>query len=115
MMEKTRVAVYCRVSGRDEKRHDSITNQRKHYEALFEQHDDWRMAGVFSDLGTSGYKDSRKGFNSMLDACHMGKVDLILTKSISRFARNTADCLKYMRELKALGIPILKPCVEMQS
>ena len=105
-MDKIRVAVYCRVSGRDEKRHDSITNQRKHYEALFEQHDDWRMAGVFSDLGTSGYKDSRKGFNSLLDACHMGKVDLILTKSISRFARNTYTLITTVRKLSDLNINI---------
>ena len=105
-MKTTRVAAYCRVSGRDEKRWDSITNQKHHYEGVIAEHPGWELTHIFSDYGTSGYKDNRKGFNMLIDECHMKRVDMIITKSISRFARNTYTLISTVRELTDLGVNI---------
>ena len=104
--EKTRVAAYCRVSGQDEKRHDSLENQTAHYTEKIRTHPGWELFHVYMDYGISGYKKRRPGFDALLDACHLGKIDLIITKSISRFARNTLTLLSVTRELSALGINI---------
>ena len=104
---KIRVAAYCRVSTDHEEQAGSFQNQVKYYTELIRKNLDWECAGIFADEGISG-TDVRKrtGFLDMIEACRAGQVDLVITKSISRFARNTADCLRYSRELKDRGIGI---------
>ena len=106
LLKKTRVAAYCRVSGRDEKRQDSLENQTVNYTEKIRSHPGWELCHVYMDYGISGYRKRRPGFDALLDACHLGKVDLIITKSISRFARNTLNLLTVTRELSALGVNI---------
>ena len=103
-----RVAAYCRVSSDLDDQLDSLENQKEHYEALIRSKQGWTSAGIFVDEGVSGTgKVRRPGFESLLDACRAGTVDRVLTKSISRFARNTTACLEAVRELSALGVNIL--------
>lgn len=72
-----------------------------HYTSFIEGKSDWTLAGVYADDGISGTNTSkREAFNRMIDDCKAGKIDMIITKSISRFSRNTVDCLKYTRQLK---------------
>lgn len=105
--KKTRVAAYCRVSTEHEEQIGSFKNQVEYYTNLINNNPEWEMAGIFTDEGISGTGTKKRiGFQSMIQACRDGKVDRVITKSISRFARNTADCLKYSRELKDKGIPI---------
>lgn len=105
--KKVRVAAYCRVSTEQEEQLGSFENQIEYYTNYINNKPDWVMAGIFSDEGISGTgTKKRTGFQSLIKACREGKVDRVITKSISRFARNTADCLYYSRELKDLGIPI---------
>lgn len=106
--KKLRVACYCRVSTDHEEQEGSFKNQVDYYTKLINENPDWEMAGVFADDGISGTgTKKRTGFMDMIKACEDGKVDFVITKSISRFARNTADSLLYSRKLKNLGIPIL--------
>jgi len=104
---KTRVAGYCRVSS-DNDQEGSFQNQVEYFTNLIINNPGWEMVDIFADDGISGTGTKRRGgFNDMIKACEDGKVDLVITKSISRFARNTADSLLYCRKLKALGIPII--------
>ena len=104
--KKMRVAAYARVSsGKDAMLH-SLSEQVSYYSALIRQNPGWQYAGVFADESISGTKENRPEFQRMLADCRAGKVDLILTKSISRFARNTVDLLETVRELKVLGVDI---------
>ena len=106
--EKKRVAAYCRVSTDHEEQEGSFRNQVEYYTNLIENTQEWEMAGLFTDDGISGTgTKKRSGFQDMIKACEEGRVDLVITKSISRFARNTADSLNYCRKLKTLGIPII--------
>ena len=105
---KLRVAAYCRVSTEQEEQLGSFANQVEYYTRLIEGEEDWAFAGIYADEGISGTGTrKRKGFQRLIEACDAGKVDFVITKSISRFARNTADCLVYARQLKDRGIPIL--------
>ena len=105
---KVRVAAYCRVSTEHEEQIGSFKNQVEYYTNLINHNEDWECAGIFADEGISGTgTKKREGFQKMIQACRDGKVDRVITKSISRFARNTADCLRYSRELRDRGIPIL--------
>lgn len=105
---KLRVAAYCRVSTEQEEQLGSFANQVEYYTRLIEGEEDWVFAGIYADEGISGTGTrKRKGFQRLIEACDAGKVDFVITKSISRFARNTADCLVYARQLKDRGIPIL--------
>lgn len=105
---KTRVAAYCRVSTDHEEQEGSFKNQVDYYTKLIEGKPDWELAGIFADDGISGTgTKKRDGFMGMIAACDEGRVDLVITKSISRFARNTQDSLNYSRKLKNLGIPII--------
>jgi DNA invertase Pin-like site-specific DNA recombinase len=98
----------CRVSTEQEEQLGSFENQVEYYTNLIKNREDWTLAGLFTDEGISGTgTKKRAGFMQMIRACEEGKVDLVITKSISRFARNTADCLNYSRKLKLLGIPII--------
>ena len=103
-----RVAAYCRVSTEQEEQLGSFANQIAYYTDYINEKEEYQLAGIFSDEGISGTGTrKRAGFRSMIAACEAGKVDLVITKSISRFARNTRDCLHYARYLKSLGIPVI--------
>ncbi|WP_051411447.1 recombinase family protein [Ruminococcus flavefaciens] len=107
VVKKLRVAAYCRVSTENEDQKESLEAQREHYESWIKMHDDWECAGIFYDFGISGTKaDAREGLQALLYACRTGSVDYVLTKSISRFSRNTSDCLSLVRELLSYNIPI---------
>lgn len=106
-VKKLRVAAYCRVSTENEDQKESLEAQREHYESWINLHDDWELAGIFYDFGISGTSaDARDGLQALLYACRTGSVDYVLTKSISRFSRNTSDCLSLVRELLSYNIPI---------
>ena len=101
-----RVAAYARVSsGKDAMLH-SLSSQISYYSRLIQGHEGWEYAGVYSDEALTGTKEKRNGFQKLLAACRAGDVNIILTKSISRFARNTVTLLETVRELKALGVDI---------
>lgn len=107
VVKKLRVAAYCRVSTENEDQKESLEAQREHYESWIKMHDDWECAGIFYDFGISGTKaDAREGLQALLYACRTGSIDYVLTKSISRFSRNTSDCLSLVRELLSYNIPI---------
>lgn len=101
-----RVAAYARVSRNKESLLHSFNNQVEHYRTYIQSRKDYIFKGVYADLGISGTKEDREEFNKLLDACRSGEIDLIITKSISRFARNTATLLKTIRELKALKVDV---------
>lgn len=102
-----RVAAYCRVSTDSEEQLTSYTNQMKVYTEMINANKEWEFAGLYADEGISGTKaDKRPQFKKMIDDCYKGKIDYIITKSVSRFARNTVECLKYVRILKSMGIGI---------
>ena len=96
----TRVAAYARVSSAKDAMHHSLSAQVSYYSSLIQRHPGWQYAGVFADEAKTGTKDSREGFQKMIAACRAGSVDAIITKSISRFARNTVTLLETVRELK---------------
>ena len=105
--EKLRVAAYCRVSTGKDEQLESLDAQKEHYENYIKGNPEWEFAGVYYDAGISGTKkEKREGLLSMIRDCEHGKVDFIITKSISRFARNVTDCLEMVRKLLGLGISI---------
>ena len=105
--KKKRVAAYCRVSTDQEEQLSSYEAQVNYYTAHIKNHPDYECAGIYADEGISGTNTKkREQFNKMIDDCKAGKIDMIITKSISRFARNTLDCLNYVRQLKDLGIGV---------
>ena len=104
---KKRVAAYARVSTDHIDQQTSFAAQVDYYTRLIAEHTEWEFVRVYSDAGISGCKSSnRDGFMKMIADCENGLVDMILTKSLSRFARNTVDSLTTIRKLKALGIGI---------
>lgn len=104
---KLRVAAYCRVSTDSEEQASSYEVQIEHYTSYIKGNPEWELAGIYADDGISGTNTKkREEFNRMIEACMEGKIDMIITKSISRFARNTLDCLKYIRQLKDKNIPV---------
>ena len=103
-----RVAAYCRVSTDQEEQESSYEAQIGYYTEKINSNSEWQMAGIFADEGITGTQaKKRPEFLKMIRLCQQGKIDMILTKSLSRFARNTVDSLKYIRDLKALGIAIV--------
>lgn len=104
---KVRVAAYCRVSTDSDEQATSYETQIEHYTDFIQQKPDWAFAGIYADDGISGTNTKkREEFNRMIEDCMAGKIDMIITKSISRFARNTLDCLKYIRQLKDKNISV---------
>jgi len=104
---KVRVAAYCRVSTDSDEQATSYAAQIEHYTDFIQKKLDWTFAGIYADDGISGTNTKkREEFNRMIEDCMAGKIDMIITKSISRFARNTLDCLKYIRQLKDKNIPV---------
>lgn len=105
--KKIRVAAYCRVSSEQDEQLNSFENQVNYYEEYISNHPDYELAGIYADEGISGTSTKRREeFNRMIADCEAGLIDMVITKSISRFARNTQDCLMYSRRLKDLGIGI---------
>ena len=103
-----RVAAYCRVSTDDKEQKTSYEAQIQYYTNKINKNPDWQMAGIFADEGITGTQaKKRPQFLKMIRLCRQGKIDVILTKSLSRFARNTVDSLNYIRELKMLGIAVI--------
>ena len=103
-----RVAAYCRVSTDDEEQLTSYEAQKNYYTDKIMTNREWTMAGIFADEGITGTSArKRPEFLRMIRQCKQGKIDIVLTKSISRFARNTVDCLNYVRALKELGIAVI--------
>ena len=104
---QTRVAAYCRVSTDSEEQLNSYENQKHIYTEMIAAKKEWSFAGLYADEGISGTQaKKRPAFQKMIDDCYAGKIDYIITKSVSRFARNTVDCLDYVHILKERGIGI---------
>jgi site-specific DNA recombinase len=104
---KLRVAAYCRVSTDSDEQLLSLEAQKSHYKAYIKANPEWEYAGLYYDEGVSGTnKEKRSELQKMIKDCENRKIDFIVTKSISRFARNTADCLELVRKLIDLGIYI---------
>lgn len=103
---KLRVAAYCRVSTRLAEQQSSLMAQEHYYESHIKQNPNWVFAGVYSDIGNGTRVKGRSRFKSLLSACRRGKIDMILTKSAHRFARNTVDALKAIRMLRRWNIDI---------
>ena len=103
-----RVAAYCRISTDLEEQQNSYEVQVEYYTDYINQNKEWRLAGIFADKGISGTSTlKRTAFNRMIRMCQKKKIDLILCKSASRFARNTVDCLEYIRILRSLGVAVI--------
>lgn len=102
---RLKVAAYVRVS--HEGLEKSYSQQISYYKSVIQSHPEWAFSGIYSDFAISGRGQvKRRGFQELIGACREGKIDLILTKSISRFGRNTIELLETVRELKLLGIAI---------
>lgn len=114
-LETKRVAAYARVSRDSEAMFDSLSSQVSYYNEYISNHPGWIYAGVYADYGISGTKINRPEFQRMLEDARAGKIDIIITKSITRFARNTVILLKTVRELKGLGIEVIFENDDMSS
>ena len=102
-----RVCAYCRVSTDNDEQLSSFELQQAHYRQLVQDHPNWELRRIFADQGISGTSlKNRDAFNEMIEACKRGEYDLILTKSVSRFARNLVDCISLIRMLKGLTPPV---------
>ena len=102
-----RVAAYCRVSTDSDNQATSYASQIRNYTELISQHEGWELVDIYADEAVSGTKtDKREDFNRMLSDCRKGRIDRVLVKSISRFSRNTKDCLTALRELMRLGVTV---------
>ena len=105
--KKLRVAAYCRVSTDSDEQETSYEAQVTHYTEYIQKNPDWLFAGVYADNGISGTRTAKRDeFNRLIADCDAGKIDLVLTKSISRFARNTVDLLETVRRLKENGVEV---------
>ena len=108
MQAKKRVAAYCRVSTDNEDQANSFESQQRYFRQYIQHHPDWELFEIFADEGLSGTTTrKRKAFNRMIACAKNGELDLIITKEISRFARNTLDSISYTRELKQLGVGVI--------
>ena len=106
-VKKLRVAAYCRVSTDNEEQATSYETQIEHYTEFINKNPEWKFVKVYADDGISATSTKgREQFNAMIEDCKQGLIDMIFTKSISRFARNTVDCLNYIRMLKDMNIPV---------
>lgn len=106
VLERKKVAAYARVSsGKDAMLH-SLSAQISYYSSFIQSHGDWKFSGVYADEAITGTKETRAEFQRMITDCKAGKIDMVITKSISRFARNTVTLLETVRELKTLGVDV---------
>ncbi len=104
---KIRIAAYCRVSTSSTEQHNSFLVQTEYYRNKFQHSDTEILIEIYADEAESGTNDMRENFRRMIKDCHRGRIDRIYTKSVSRFARNTKDCLQYVRELKTIGVSVV--------
>lgn len=105
--KQLRVAAYARVSSGSNDQLNSFAVQVSYYTELIQKNENWVFAGIYADEAVTGTRaDKRTEFQRLLQDCRAGKIDRILTKSISRFARNTLDCIEAVRELQALGVSV---------
>ena len=103
-----RVAAYCRVSTDSDDQANSFESQKLFFEQKINENKDWILADIYADKGISGTSTSKRAdFNRMMRDAKTGKIDRIITKEVSRFARNTVDTLQYTRELKSFGVGVL--------
>ena len=106
-LQLKRVAAYARVSTASEEQLNSVEAQKSYYKDYIQKNKDWIYAGLYTDDGISGLSYlKREGFNRMIADAHAGKIDIIVTKSISRFARNTVDTLSWIQRLRNLPNPV---------
>jgi DNA invertase Pin-like site-specific DNA recombinase len=106
--QNLRVAAYCRVSTDSEEQLSSYKSQIDYYTGVIDENPYWKTAGIFADEGLSGVSTKkRREFNRMIQKCRAGRIDLIITKSVSRFARNTLDSISWARRLKKMGVGII--------
>ena len=106
--KQLRVAAYCRVSTKEEDQVNSYEVQKEYYTEKIMSNTAWTMAGIYADKGVTGTSAKKRDeFMRMIRHCRQHKIDIVLTKSVSRFSRNTVDCLYYTRALKALGIGVI--------
>ena len=106
MPKVVRVAAYARVSSDKDAMLHSLSSQVSYFSKMIQSHDSWKYVGVYSDEGMTGTKSNRQGFIKMIEDAKAGKIDVIVTKSLSRFARNTVDSLKTIREMKSINVDI---------
>ena len=105
-LQKMKVAAYCRVSKDTKELLNSLDIQKQYYEALITSNPLWENAGIFADVASGKSITARSGFQKMLKTCRKGKINLILTKSVSRFGRNTLDTLKTLEILRGLKVDV---------
>ncbi len=106
--KKVKTCAYCRVSSNSADQLNSYATQVKYYTRAIQAHDEWEFVEIFADEGITGTRaDKRDEFQRMIELCHRNKIELILTKSVSRFARNVPECLNYARDLRRKGIGII--------
>ncbi len=107
LIKRKKVAAYCRVSKDTEETKHSLSAQVSYYNAFIQNNPEWEFAGIYVDEGITGTgKRNRDGFSQLISDCEAGKINIVLTKSISRFARNTVDLLETVRHLKELGVEV---------
>lgn len=104
---KKKVCAYCRVSTDSAKQHTSYVAQTEYYQQYIQSREDWEYVGIFADEAKTATKvKNRDEFLGMIKECEKGNIDIIITKSVTRFARNTVDSIETIRKLKALGISV---------
>jgi DNA invertase Pin-like site-specific DNA recombinase len=104
---KKRVCAYCRVSTDSREQHNSFSVQMEYYKTLIEEQEAWEFVGIYADEARSGTKlQKRDDFLRMMKDCEDGRIDMVITKSVTRFARNTVDSIQAIRRLKELGIAV---------
>ena len=110
-----KVAAYCRVSTKAQDQLDSLSAQEQYYEERIKANPSWQFAGIYSDVGSGTTIKGRKRLNALISACRRGRVDMILIKSASRFARNTVDALKTIRMLRRWNVDIYFEAEDIHS
>lgn len=104
--KRLKVCAYVRVSTDSLEQEDSLDNQIAYFQDYIRNNPAWEYVGIYADQGISGFKENRPQFQKMIADARAGKIDLIVVKSVSRFARNTETVLKFSRELKSIGVGI---------
>jgi len=117
LLKRKRVAAYARVSSGSDGMLHSLTAQVSYYRDVIGKNPDWEFIAVYADESLTGTKDNRPQFRQMLAECRAGNIDIVITKAISRFARNTVTVLESVRELKALGVDVFfeEQCIHSLS
>ena len=101
------VVAYCRVSTTDESQEDSLSFQATHWEGVVNEHPDWEFKGIYAEQESGTHAETRPELMRLLADCRDGRINMVLTKSVSRFSRNTVDCLSLVRTLRTLRVSII--------